>query len=77
LTNEPEVLAGALRRLERCAQTIAPGRVNPQRQARSLSTSFQTTGRLSVSFSIHPPIRLWIKRLKEMMLQKLLFQGAT
>jgi heat shock protein HtpX len=77
LTNEPEVLAGALRRLEHCAQTIAPGRANPATASLFVVNPFSGKRGVSVLFSTHPPIRLRIRRLKEMALQKLHFPGAA
>jgi heat shock protein HtpX len=77
LTNQPEVLAEALRRLDHCAQTIASGRANPATASLFVVNPFSGKGGASVFFSTHPPIRLRIRRLKEMMLQNLHLPGAA
>ena len=77
LTNQPEVLAEALRRLDRCAHTIAPGRGNPATASLFVFNPFSGKGGVSVLFSTHPPIRLRIRRLKEMMLQNPYIRGAA
>jgi heat shock protein HtpX len=77
LTNQPEVLAKALRRLDLCAQTIAPGRANPANASLFVVNPFSGKGGVSVFFSTDPPSRLRIRRLKEMMLQNLNLRGAA
>jgi heat shock protein HtpX len=77
LTNEPEVLAGALRRLEHCARAIAPARTNPATASLFVVNPFAGKGGVSALFSTHPPIRLRIKRLKEMALQDWYLHGAA
>jgi heat shock protein HtpX len=77
LTNEPEVLSEALRRLERCAQAISSGRANPATASLFVVNPFSGNRGVSVLFSTHPPIRLRIRRLKEMMREKLHFPGAA
>jgi heat shock protein HtpX len=77
LTNEPEVLAQALRRLERCSQAIASGRANPATASLFVVNPFSGKRGVSVLFSTHPPIRSRIRRLKEMMQEKLHFPGAA
>jgi heat shock protein HtpX len=77
LTNQPEVLAEALRRLDRCAHTVAPGRANPATASLFVVNPFSGKGGVSVLFSTHPPIRLRIRRLKEMVLQNPHFRGAA
>ncbi|MEA3008008.1 MAG: heat shock protein HtpX, partial [Acidobacteriaceae bacterium] len=66
LTNEPEVLAEALRRLERCTRAIAPARSNPATASLFVVNPFLAKGGVSALFSTHPPIRLRIRRLRVM-----------
>jgi heat shock protein HtpX len=66
LTNEPEVLAEALRRLERCTRAIASARANPATASLFVVNPFVARGGVSALFSTHPPIRLRIRRLREM-----------
>jgi heat shock protein HtpX len=66
LTNEPEVLAEALRRLERCTRAIAPARPNPATASLFVVNPFSAKRGVSALFSTHPPIRLRIRRLRVM-----------
>jgi heat shock protein HtpX len=77
LTNEPEVLAEALRRLERCTRAIPPGRANPATASLFVVNPFVGKGGVSALFSTHPPIRLRIRRLREMAQQNLHLHGAA
>jgi heat shock protein HtpX len=77
LTNEPQVLAEALRRLERCARAIAPARANPATASLFVVNPFLAQGGVSALFSTHPPMRLRIRRLREMADQNSHFQGVA
>ena len=77
LTNEPEVLAGALRRLEHCARAIAPARANPATASLFVVNPFLGKGGVNALFSTHPPVRLRIRRLKEMAQHRLHFDWAA
>lgn len=66
LTNEPEVLAEALCRLERCTRAIPPARPNPATASLFAVNPFVAKWGVSALFSTHPPIRLRIRRLRVM-----------
>jgi heat shock protein HtpX len=77
LTNEPEVLAEALRRLERCTRAIAPARPNPATASLFVVNPFFAKRGVSALFSTHPPIRLRIRRLRVMAQQRLHFDSVA